>query len=145
MDRHFNVTVYVMNSNREFLFIHHKKLGKWLPPGGHIENNEEPDVAACRETKEETGLDIQLLGEHFPRESDYVRPFGIQKNVIVEGSHIHMDMIYCATVIGNNSLVLNAAETTGIMWCNINEICAPNFDTFPETQKWCERFYQMMS
>ena len=40
MERHFNVTVYIMNKEGKFLFIRHKKLQKWLPPGGHIEEND---------------------------------------------------------------------------------------------------------
>ena len=36
MERHFNVTVYVTNEEGKFLLIRHKKLQKWLPPGGHI-------------------------------------------------------------------------------------------------------------
>lgn len=41
----------------------HKKLGKWLPVGGHIEQGELPDMAALREIKEESALEvIELLG-----------------------------------------------------------------------------------
>ena len=63
MERHFNVTVYVVNDEGKFLFIRHKKLQKWLPPGGHIDENEIPDIAALREVKEETSLNVELQGE----------------------------------------------------------------------------------
>ncbi|MEA3450492.1 MAG: NUDIX domain-containing protein, partial [Bacteroidota bacterium] len=32
-------------------------------PGGHIEHNETPDEAIIREVKEETGLDVEIVGD----------------------------------------------------------------------------------
>ena len=140
MERHFCVTVYILNEERKFLFIKHKKLRKWLPPGGHIELNETPDNAAIREVKEETGLDIELLGERFPRSSDCVRPYAIQTNVIKEGEHEHLDLIYFAKPIGNSNLALNESETDGINWYSIPEILDNSFDTFDNTKYWCQKF-----
>ena len=36
--------------------------GKWGPPAGHANDNETLIETAIRETKEETGLDIKILG-----------------------------------------------------------------------------------
>ena len=36
--------------------------GFWGPPGGHADNEENPLKVAARETKEETGLDIEIKG-----------------------------------------------------------------------------------
>ena len=46
-----------------------KKLNKWLQPGGHIEYTETPAETAIRETKEETGIDIQIVGTTFDDEN----------------------------------------------------------------------------
>lgn len=140
MERHFNVTVYVTNEEGKFLLIRHKKLQKWLPPGGHIEANERPDVAALREVKEETGIDVILEGEKFPRDTDCVRPYGIQMNVIKAGEHEHMDIIFKAKPVKNVKLILNEEETEGINWFSIDEILDPAFDSFEETKKWCKKF-----
>jgi ADP-ribose pyrophosphatase YjhB (NUDIX family) len=40
------------------LLMKHPKLGLWLPPGGHVEWNEDPHQAVLRETKEEVGIDL---------------------------------------------------------------------------------------
>lgn len=136
MERHFNVTVYVTNEEGKFLLIRHKKLQKWLPPGGHIEANERPDVAALREVKEETGIDVILEGEKFPRDTDCVRPYGIQMNVIKAGEHEHMDIIFKAKPVKNVKLILNEEETEGINWFSIDKILDPAFDSFEETKKW---------
>lgn len=40
----------------KILLVLHKKLGIWLAPGGHVEENELPHQAAEREFLEETGI-----------------------------------------------------------------------------------------
>ena len=46
--RHFTVAVFVVWEGKVLLHFH-RKLGMWLPPGGHIEEGELPDEAAVRE------------------------------------------------------------------------------------------------
>ena len=61
-DRHFTVAVFVQWEGKILLHFH-RKLGMWLPPGGHIEQGELPDNAAVREVLEETGSEVELVGE----------------------------------------------------------------------------------
>lgn len=61
----FTVSLFVVQ-DRKVLVILHRKLGKWLPLGGHIELDEDPEQAALREAREESGLEIELLGERPP-------------------------------------------------------------------------------
>lgn len=83
------------------LLHYHRKLGRWLPPGGHIEPGELPDDAAIREVLEETGVDARLVGNQtidargpgIPRQ--LCRPAGIQLEDIGPG-HQHIDLIYYA-------------------------------------------------
>ena len=44
------------------LLVKHKKLGLWLNPGGHIEENEVAHQAAEREFWEETGITVRAVG-----------------------------------------------------------------------------------
>src|SRR4028118_1184040 len=60
--RHFAVAVFVVR-DKKVLLHWHRKLGMWLPPGGHIERDELPDEAAVREVLEETGGGGELVGE----------------------------------------------------------------------------------
>ena len=116
IDRHFCVTTYVFDeTNESFLFIKHKKLGKWLPPGGHVDPNELPDVAGIRETFEETGLRVELISPEPGFEGERPQPLGIQLNVIKENEHEHMDIVYAARKIGNEDLVQIITRGRGAM------------------------------
>ena len=95
--RHFTVAVFVVHQRRVLLH-YHRKLGKWLPPGGHIEDNELPDQAALREVLEETGIRVRLVGGRgLPVEAplQLVVPAGIQVEDIYPG-HQHIDLVYFA-------------------------------------------------
>ncbi len=136
--KHFCVAVFVYDKqSRRFLLVHHKKMGTWVQPGGHVEIDESPEEAAIREVYEETGLKIKLLGERKPRDCDYILPLAIQKN-IVEKNHIHMDFVYAAYVDGESKLTLNKNESTGIEWFTLKEIKDPSFNTFPDIIEWAE-------
>ena len=60
--KHFTTTAFVLHPNHDKILLHwHKKVNEWLPPGGHIENNEIPEEAVIREVYEESGLSIKLF------------------------------------------------------------------------------------
>lgn len=138
MEKHFCVSVYVFNPDTEkFLLVKHKKLGKWVQPGGHIELNEDPEEAAIRETFEETGLHVKLMGEHYPRETDFIKPLALQRNA-VKPDHIHVDIVYMAIPTDEGSLSINEKETDGLKWFSLEEILDDDFETFDDVKVWCK-------
>ena len=94
----FTVAIFVVHEEK-ILLIHHRKLDKWLPLGGHIELDEDPEQAALREAKEESGFDVELLGERPPTTSPGTRaliaPRFLDIHRINE-THEHIGMIYWA-------------------------------------------------
>lgn len=50
----------VINDNNEILLIYGSKRG-WEIPGGRVEEGESLSTAVVRETKEETGIDIEII------------------------------------------------------------------------------------
>jgi 8-oxo-dGTP pyrophosphatase MutT (NUDIX family) len=101
LSRDFTVAVFVVHEGRVLLHFH-KKLDRWLPPGGHIEPKELPDEAAVREVLEETGVTCTLSGDTRMSYDDpslpmqLVTPAGIQLEQI-GSDHQHIDLIYFAT------------------------------------------------
>lgn len=51
----FVSSAYIVHDDK-VLLIFHKGLKRWLPVGGHIELNEDPEQALFREIQEETGI-----------------------------------------------------------------------------------------
>jgi len=99
--RHFTVAVFVVWEGKVLLH-RHRKLGMWLPPGGHIEEGELPDEAAVREVWEEAGVRVELVGERREDITDPVqlhRPAGVQLENIGP-NHQHIDLIYFAKPAG---------------------------------------------
>jgi len=44
------------------VLLRHKRLGRWMQPGGHVDAGEHPAEAAVREVTEETGLEVRHPG-----------------------------------------------------------------------------------
>lgn len=121
MNRDFCASVFIINpETKKILLVKHKKFNKWVQPGGHLEPNETPEEAALREVYEETGLKITLIGERFPRESDFIRPLGIQKNISNE--HLHIDIIYAGVPNYSTDATVNKEESYGAKWFSRGEL-----------------------
>ena len=120
-NRHFCASTYIIDpSTKKILLVKHKKFGKWVQPGGHIEHGEVPEETAVREAYEETGLKVRIIGDRFPREEDFIRPLGIQKNRNERGE-LHIDITYAAVPSGEVNLILSD-ESTGIKWFTREEL-----------------------
>jgi 8-oxo-dGTP pyrophosphatase MutT (NUDIX family) len=115
----FTVAIFVVR-DRQVLLILHRKLGRWLPLGGHIELDEDPELAALREAKEESGFDVELVGERPPTTEPGTRaliaPRFLDIHRITE-THEHIGMIYFARPTGG-SLELAEEEHHDIRWCS---------------------------
>lgn len=114
----FTVAIFVVHEGR-VLVVHHRKLDKWLPLGGHVELDEDPEQAAYREAKEECGLEIELIGERPPTTGPgtkaLVRPRFLDIHR-VSSTHEHIGIIYLARP-KSGKVTLAAGEHHDIRWC----------------------------
>lgn len=104
-DIDFTVSVFIVHTKRVLLHVH-QKYGMWLPPGGHIELDEDPNQAALREVQEECGLSITLVEpKHVPNNLEslwqedglkvLVTPFYFNIHTAAP-NHRHADFVYFA-------------------------------------------------
>ena len=141
IQNHFTATGIVFNSEMKILMIHHNKLQVWLPPGGHIDENELPDNAVLREIYEETGVKAQIISQNQNldlTEKQYCRELATPFTILLEdiegnGTHNHIDMIYLCKAL-NEDLKPQKSEIHGIGWFTYNEIKQLNtFDNVIKT------------
>ena len=130
--RHFCASAYIINpENKKLLLVKHKKYNKWLQPGGHIEDNETPEEAATREVYEETGIKSTLIGEHFPREDDLIRPLGIQYNRKEYGDRM-VDIVYLGKPNNPNEELKVSDESNDIGWFSRHDL--EEMSVFPDVK-----------
>lgn len=98
--KHFTASAVVIEQ-LHILLVHHKRIGAWLPPGGHVEENELPHQTAVRETKEETGLSVSVLATPVPETANadaffLPEPLSIHavKAIEAKGIFYHIDLAY---------------------------------------------------
>jgi 8-oxo-dGTP pyrophosphatase MutT (NUDIX family) len=110
---HITCTALVLHPQQEdrVLFMHHHRLGRWLLPGGHVEEADESlAAAAAREAEEEThvrldpaiapvlaGIDVHGI----PPKKD--EPF-----------HLHHDLIWCFRAATDE--IATTAEAPQVAW-----------------------------
>ncbi|MDR2664569.1 MAG: NUDIX domain-containing protein [Puniceicoccales bacterium] len=137
--RHFCASAFIYDiAEEKFLLIRHRKCGYWIPPGGHVEADERPDVTAVREAQEETGIAVRLVGAPaplFPGETAIVQPFGLR--IYEDGpGHEHMSFLYAAVPTGG-SLAMSEREVEDVGWFSLDKIFSESFGAAPAVGGWC--------
>ena len=119
----FTVAIFVVQHGK-VLLIHHRKLNQWLPLGGHIELDEDPEFAALRGAREESGLEVELIGERPPTSEPGTRALIAPRFLDIHritDTHEHIGMIYWARP-KNGALTLSTAEHHNILWCSAADL-----------------------
>lgn len=121
------VSIFIVNSD-SVLFALHKRYGKWLPIGGHIELDEDPEMAIYREAKEETGLDIKLIGIrpdfNVPGVKSLITPAFMNVHQTTP-DHKHISLMYIATTKSAKFIVSD--EHVELRWIREDELTDPQY------------------
>lgn len=117
---HFTASAFVLSPDgRELLLIHHRKLERWLQPGGHFEPGDRDVFAAARrEVEEETGLTRLELARETLLDVDIhdIPPLGN------EPAHRHFDLRVCFRALTQE--LRAGPEVKAARWYPFSEIDA---------------------
>lgn len=113
---HITASAWALTSDyKQVALLHHKKLNRWLQPGGHADGDENVGQVALKELGEETGImDVTLIGDSF---------FDIDIHSIPERKgipeHDHFDVRFAFVAHSPDQLKKND-ESNEVAWIAID-------------------------
>ena len=113
--------IVVSADEARVLLLHHRKLDRWLQPGGHANPGETTgEEVALREALEETGIEGLVL---YPGAS---RPLDVDIHAIPargdEPTHEHLDLRYLVAAPRGAVLSPQVEELRAIRWVRWDEV-----------------------
>ena len=100
---HVTASAWVLDAQREkVLLIHHRKLDRWLQPGGHVDGDADTLAAAQREVWEETGLETDPISKEIFDLDVHEIPMRSS-----EPKHYHLDVRYLLQARTGSNLLHN--------------------------------------
>lgn len=135
----FTISVFIVHDNT-VLLVHHPRYGKWLPMGGHIELDEDPEQALYREVAEETGLHVTLLSTKPSVESPGTKFLPTPNYLDVHEAnapHQHISLTYFARASTNDAQLSD--EHTELKWFTQDELADSSYAITPAIQFYCRQ------
>jgi len=120
---HVTGSAFVVDPALErMLLVHHRRLGRWLQPGGHDEGEEDPAATALREVREETGIrEPRCLGRQ-------PAIFDLDVHPIPAGGpmprHLHLDVRFLFLADPGLALCPGPGESPRLAWFPLAEALA---------------------
>ena len=131
---HITASAWVVNpAGTHVVLVDHRKLHRWLQPGGHADGCPDPECVARMEVQEETGLDDLDLAGDVPFDLD-IHPIPAHRDV---PAHDHYDIRYAFRLRTDQPLVVSD-ESHQVSWVPIGELEAydPDPSLLRMRDKW---------
>jgi 8-oxo-dGTP pyrophosphatase MutT (NUDIX family) len=110
---HVTASAIVLDEGTRVLLHLHKRIHRWLQPGGHLDVDELPPEGALRETAEESGLSSQHWGPE---------PLLVHVDVHpAPPGHRHLDLRYLLRADADAPLRPAAGESPEVRWWTQDE------------------------
>ena len=123
---HITGSAWVLSADRrQCLLVHHRKLGRWLQPGGHADGDPDTLQVAQREACEESGLTrLEPLDRHgLPLDIDIhqIPARYDDRGGLIDDAHEHHDIRYLFAAAGEEPLAVSA-ESHDVRWVRAEEL-----------------------
>jgi 8-oxo-dGTP pyrophosphatase MutT (NUDIX family) len=114
---HFTGSAWLVSADgARTLLTHHRKLGRWLQPGGHADGDGDLAQVALREAEEESGLSgLSLLAGIFDLDRHAIPARGD------EPGHWHYDVRFAVRALGSEQYRVGE-ESHDLAWRPVGEI-----------------------
>lgn len=114
---HFTGSAWLVSADGErVLLMHHRKLDRWLQPGGHADGDAELARVALREAQEETGVaGLRVEGGIFDLDRHRIPARGS------EPEHWHYDVRYVVRAGADERFAINQ-ESRALAWRPVVEV-----------------------
>ncbi len=122
---HFTGSAWLVDaSGKQALLTHHRKLQRWLQPGGHADGDADIAAVAAREAEEESGIAGLALDPQL---------FDIDRHRIpargAEPEHWHYDLRFVLRAPPDSTFLVGP-ESIDLAWVPIESIAnEPDFDS----------------
>lgn len=127
---HITASAWVTTPARDrFLLVHHRKLGRWLQPGGHADGQTDVAAVALREATEESGLPNLRLAAHgfplLPLDLD-VHEIPARRDAagaLIEDAHEHHDLRFL--ILADAAVAPQTSdESHDVRWFTVDQLHA---------------------
>jgi len=114
---HFTGSAWVVSADGErALLLHHRKLDRWLQPGGHADGEGDLASVALREAEEETGLSgLHVEGGVFDLDRHLIPARGS------EPAHYHYDVRFVVRAGADEAFTVSE-ESHALAWIPARDI-----------------------
>jgi 8-oxo-dGTP pyrophosphatase MutT (NUDIX family) len=109
------VSYFAAVDGESILLVDHKNAQLWLPPGGHVEQDEHPRDTVAREVREELG---------FSPAHEIAAPLMVTctSTVGLTSGHTDVSLWYVVNASRKQTMVYDSCEFNGIKWFGLSEV-----------------------
>ena len=135
-EAHLTATAHVVDpADGRFVLLHHRKIGRWVHPGGHADGDSDLAAVALREAEEETGLaGLRVVQPAVDLDVHVFEAPG-------EPRHLHLDLRFVVLAPPGSAAAPPPGndESTAIRWVRRDDLDALGIATDDSVRRFAAR------